>query len=67
MAYSVRDIESAVTQLSPDELARFREWFDEFDAERWDKQIEADAKSGKLNKLAEAAAAEYRAGKTKEL
>lgn len=32
--------------LSADELARFREWFDEFDAEVWDRQFAEDAKSG---------------------
>ena len=64
---TVQEIELAVSRLSLGELARFREWFDEFDAKVWDKQFEADAKSGKLDKLANQAIADFRAGKYKEL
>jgi len=45
---TVRDIERAISQLPIDDLARFRNWFDEFDAKAWDKQFEKDAKLGKL-------------------
>ena len=55
--------EKIVQQMSPDELARFRQWFAEFDSDAWDEQIEADAATGKLDKIAEDALAEYRAGK----
>ena len=58
-----RDIEA----LGPDELARFRSWFAEFDAAAWDAQIEADALAGKLDKLAEKALADHRAGRTRAL
>jgi hypothetical protein len=61
------EIEERVSQLPPDELARFREWFLEFDAAQWDKQIDQDARSGCLDKLAESATAEYVAGRTKLL
>ena len=54
----VQEIELAVSRLSLEELARFREWFDEF---------EADAKSGKLDRLANQAIADFRASKCKEL
>lgn len=67
MATRIQEIESAVSRLSPAELARFREWFDEFDASRWDKQIEADVTQGKLNKIAERALEDYKAGRCKEL
>ena len=49
---TLQELEHAVSKLSGDELARFREWFDEFDAKVWDKQFEQDAKSGKLEKPA---------------
>jgi hypothetical protein len=39
---AVFELQSAVSQLSAEELARFREWFDEFDAEAWDQQFEED-------------------------
>lgn len=64
---TVQEIERAISQLPFDELTRFREWFDEFDAKAWDKQFESDAKSGKHDKLAKEAVADYRAGKSKEL
>lgn len=46
---TIQEIQSAVTQLSLEELSRFREWFDEFDAKVWDKQFEDDVKSGRLD------------------
>jgi hypothetical protein len=64
---AVLEIEQAVSQLPPQELARFREWFEKFDAEIWDRQFEEDAKSGKLDKLANQAIADFCAGKYKEL
>ncbi|MFQ5639625.1 MAG: hypothetical protein ACE5IR_16700 [bacterium] len=64
---NVQNIQSAVARLSPDELARFRKWFEEFEAKVWDKQFEKDAKSGKLDQLADQAIADFRAGKCKEL
>ncbi|MFQ6015750.1 MAG: hypothetical protein ACE5NP_09945 [Anaerolineae bacterium] len=63
----IQEIEQAVSQLPLDELARFREWFDEFDAKIWDKQFEVDAQSGKLDRMANQAIADFRAGKYKEL
>jgi hypothetical protein len=63
----IQELEQAVIQLPPKELARFRKWFEEFDAQAWDKQLDADAKSGKLDKIAEQAINNYRAGKAKEL
>jgi hypothetical protein len=60
-------IEQDVSRLSPEELARFREWFEEFDAMAWDRQFEADVKSGKLDGLANQAVADFRAGRYREL
>ena len=45
----------------------FRVWFESFDAAEWDRQIEGDAAAGKLDRLAEEALAEYRAGRTRPL
>jgi hypothetical protein len=64
---SITEIEQAIAELSPEELARFREWFEDFDAQIWDEQFENDAKSGKLNKVADKSISEYRSGKSKEL
>jgi hypothetical protein len=65
--HAVQEIELAVSRLSLEELARFRDWFDEFEAKVWDRRFEVDAKSGKLDKLADQAIADFRAGKCKEL
>ena len=61
------EIQSAVEQLSPKELACFRAWFEELQARLWDGQIERDVKAGKLDKLAEKWRADHAAGKTRDL
>jgi len=63
----VENIEQEVQRLKPSELAAFRRWFAEFDAQAWDRQIEEDFREGKLDNLAEEALAAHRAGKSKEL
>ena len=63
---SVESIEQAIEQFSPVELAKFRSWFVQFDADAWDAQIEADAMAGKLDALAEKALSEYRSGQARE-
>jgi hypothetical protein len=64
---AVLEIEQAVSQLPPKELAHFREWFEEFDAKIWDRQFEEDARSGKLDQLAHQAIVDFDAGKYREL
>ncbi len=63
----VEQIESRIKNLSPEELATFRAWFAEFDAQAWDRQIEADSKAGKLSHLIEKSLAEHKAGKSRPL
>ncbi len=63
----VEKIEQEVQALSPKELARFRAWFLEFDWTAWDRQIEQDARAGRLDALAEQALRDHAAGKTKPL
>ena len=64
---AILQLEQAVSQLPPKELARFRKWFEEFDAKIWDKQFEQDVKSGKLDKLANRAIADFWVGSFKKL
>ena len=49
---TISEIEEAVRRLSRADLAAFREWFDRFDAEAWDRQFEQDAHEGRLDDLA---------------
>ena len=53
---TVQDIENAVAQLPPEELAAFRAWFEAFDAAR-----------GRLDQLADEALADHRRGRSREL
>jgi hypothetical protein len=64
---TIEEIEQAIAELPRDELERFRTWFAEFEADRFDEEIERDGNSGKLDRLAEQALADYRAGRTREL
>jgi hypothetical protein len=61
------EIQAAVEQLSPEELARFRAWFEELQARLWDEQIERDIKAGKLDFLAEEAESEFLSGQLKRV
>lgn len=62
----VKAIEKAVEALPPAELAEFRRRFAEYDGTAWDRQIETDAVSGKLDSLAAETLADYRSGLRRE-
>jgi hypothetical protein len=64
---TAEDIEKAVKQLARGELARFRAWFEAFDAQQLDAAIERDAHAGRLDTHADEAVAAHRAGRTREL
>jgi hypothetical protein len=57
---TAEDIARAIEQLDPRELARFRAWYEAFEADRFDAAIERDALAGKLDALAEEALAAHR-------
>jgi hypothetical protein len=63
----VEQIEDRIKKLSAEELAKLRAWFAEFDAQAWDRQIEADSRAGKLDRLIEKSVAEHKAGKSTPL
>ncbi len=63
----VESIVSQIQELSPDELATLREWFAQYDAEAWDRQLEADARAGKLDALADRALRDHLAGRSTKL
>ena len=64
---TLHDIENAVACLSADDLAKFRNWFRDFDSDAWDRQIEQDIDSGKLDSLADEALRLHKQGDTQEL
>ena len=63
---TVEEIETAIESLPKEEYARLREWFSERDWEKWDKQIEADSESEKLDFLVKEALDEKAKGDLKE-
>jgi hypothetical protein len=58
----VEKIEEQIRALTREELAALRAWFRELDAEAWDSEIEADARGGNLDDLAEEALRAHRSG-----
>ena len=63
----VEVLEKEIGQLSAEELAEFRRWFAEFDAQAWERQFEADSNAGKLDRLAQNAVRAHAAGETTKL
>jgi len=60
---TLEELENTVLALSPEDLARFREWFLAHDAGVWDRQFEANA-AGKLDDLADAAIRQHESGRS---
>ena len=60
---TVKEIESAITQLDPKDVQAVADWLQEYREELWDKQIATDAKAGKLDSLIKKAKAGHHAGK----
>ena len=64
---TVAEITGAVRKLPKRELARFRQWFAEYDAAQWDAELERDVASGKLAKLEREALRDFQTGRTTDL
>ena len=62
----IERLEQEIRALSDEEFAELRRWIIEYDAEAWDREIEADAKAGKLDHLGEEALRDYAEGRAKK-
>ena len=60
---SVQELENAIRQLSHEDFARLAQWIDEYRAEQWDRQIEADIRAGRLDEAGRRADADFEAGR----
>ena len=60
---SIEELESVVSGLSAAELFRFSQWFEEFMADQWDRQIEQDMHAGRLDAALKRADNHYEAGR----
>jgi hypothetical protein len=63
----LEQLEKSVAALPEAEMDPFADWFDEFRAVQWDAQIENDAASNALSRLATSALSAHRNGQTTPL
>jgi hypothetical protein len=61
------EIETAIKQLPESDIRQLAIWLQEYLDEIWDKQIEADVASGKLNRLIAKAEADIAANRVKDI
>lgn len=54
----VEIVKQKIVKLDKDSFAELRDWFFELDQACWDKQLEADVKTGRLDLLGNEAIAE---------
>lgn len=64
---SLQELEAAVSHLPAEELAAFAKWFEDFIADAWDQQLEADIQAGRLDAAAQQADDEFTAGRCRPL
>jgi len=63
--FNINQIKAAIEALPDQDYVQLRHWFLENDQQKWDRQIEADSKAGKLDFLFREARHEKREGKLK--
>ena len=61
------EIEAAIQQLPESEARQLSVWLQTYLEEKWDRQLEADVASGKLDKLIAKAEADIAAGNVRDL
>ena len=59
----MEDLESAISRLSAEDLARFSAWLEQFMEDRWDRQIEEDIKTGRLDAAGKQADEDFETGR----
>jgi hypothetical protein len=64
---TLQRIEEDIQSLPFDQVDTLQTWLDDYKATLWDKQIEKDAKQGKLDSLMNQAKADFKAGKCDKL
>jgi len=59
---TIPDIQEAIRSLPDEDFGEFSSWFEQYEEERWDRQIERDQRSGPLRSMMEKAQADFEAG-----
>lgn len=64
---TLQHIQFEIEQLSLQDIAYLSKWIADLNFARWDKQIEEDDRTGKLDQLMTKVLADIASGKTQEL
>lgn len=64
---TIQELELAVKTLASDDFHAFARWFDEYRADEWDRKIEEDIPSGKLDEEGVRADKDFEAGRCTSL
>jgi hypothetical protein len=64
---TVVEIEKALQTLPVAQARKIADWLQRYLDEKWDEQIDGDIAAGRLDKLADKAMQDYRAGRIKPL
>jgi hypothetical protein len=64
---TVQEIQVAITQLTPEELEKLAEWFDQFQNDAWDREIEQDVKMGRFDAVIQEVKNDCVAGRIKPM
>ena len=62
----IEEIEARIRNLPEKDLAKFRDWFIQFEEDLWDQQIKHDCQAGKFSQLMTKAREEFANGKARE-
>lgn len=62
---SVQEIESIIAQLPSADLAELAQWFEDFQADAWDRQIARDVKTGRFDDILQRVNEQAEAGQCK--
>ncbi len=64
---SINELKNAIQHLSHEDMVELIRWMAEYDNGLWDRQIEDDLKTGKLDKLIQTVRQDIKAGKVKAI
>jgi hypothetical protein len=64
---TIEELTKCVENLEPDELAKFRAWYEQFDAALFDAKIERDATNGTLDRFFAKSEEDFLAGRFREI
>ena len=60
---TLNELENSIARLSAEDYKKFRDWFMEYEHQKWDVKLEADIKNNKLDAFAKAALQDFNDGK----